>query len=87
MNKVSLSVQVFIGSISFAEAVKINQKEEPSFWNDMITNPYYADTWRYTDLSRGHVRSLVNETAYVDEDTSKEYSDYWFDVGSPNGDV
>jgi hypothetical protein len=30
---------------------------------------------------------MVNETAYVDEDTSRDYADYWFDVGSPNGDV
>ena len=68
MKKISLSVQVFIGSISLSKAVKINQKEEPEFWNSMITDPMYANTWRFSDLSHGHVVNMVNETAY-EEDT------------------
>ena len=69
MNKISLSVQVFIGLISFSEAVKINQRGMPDFWNEMVTDPFFANTWRFTDMSHGHVVSLVNETAYVDQDT------------------
>lgn len=50
----------------------------------MVTDPYYANTWRFTGFSRGHAISMVNETAYVDEDTPR---DYWFDAASDNGDV
>ena len=87
MTKLSTSVQVFLGLVNHSDAVKINSQELPDFWHSMVTSPYYADTWRFTGFSRGHAISMVNETAYVDEDTSRDYADYWFDVGSPNGDV
>jgi len=73
-----------LGLANYSQAISINSKELPDFWHSMVTDPYYANTWRFTGFSRGHAISMVNETAYVDEDTPR---DYWFDAASDNGDV
>ena len=54
----------------------------PSFWHDMVSEKTYADTWGEFGLHNNEM-NIWNETAYKDDAPR----DYWFDAGSPNGDV
>lgn len=54
----------------------------PSFWHDMVSERHYADTWNEFNSHNGEL-GLWNETAYKDDAPT----DYYFDAGSPNGDV
>jgi len=46
---------------------------EPPFWNDFVSDPFFANTWRFSGMA-GHRISMVNETAYLDDAPE----DYYF---------
>jgi len=50
----------------------------PSDWPDMSSDPFFADTWRYSGYPQGHVLSVVNETAY----NADSPDDYYFPTGT-----
>ena len=51
---------------------------EPDFWHDMQTDPFFANTWRFTGFPLGHAISVANETAYLDDSPT----DYYFPTGT-----
>jgi hypothetical protein len=80
MTKINISIQVLLGFVSYSDAVTLNQMDgggEPAFWNDMVTDPFFANTWRFAGMA-GHRVSMVNETAYEDDTPS----DYYFPTGT-----
>jgi hypothetical protein len=39
-------------------------KGEPAFWNDLVTDPFFANTWRFSGMA-GHKVVMTNETDYM----------------------
>ena len=90
MPRLAVSVAVLLG---FADAVTFVKKKyntaepdgynygkfgtEPDFWHDMQTDPFFANTWRFAGMA-GHVISMSNETAYLDDSPA----DYYFPTGT-----
>ena len=73
MTNFGIKIQLLIGALDHAQNAQINAEYLPDYWHDMQTDPFYSNTWRFTGLSHGHSVSMVNETAYVDEDTPFDY--------------
>ena len=81
-----LSIAVFLGLISYSDAIQIRSQNPyetskylPEYYHDMVSDYDYAAT-----LETAYQHSmLINETAYKADSPQ----DYYFDQGSPNGDV
>ena len=52
-------------------------KAMPSFWNDFQSDPFFADTWRFSGNTE-HVVQMTNNTAY----TNDAPADYHFPTGT-----
>ena len=50
----------------------------PSYWHDWKSDPFFANTWRFSGVSNGHVLSVTNDTAY----TADAPTDYHFPTGT-----
>ena len=68
-----LSIAVFLGIISYSEAIKI-MKDMPEYWHEMVSDEFYADTWGQ-GYSHNGALGHMNETAYLADSPL----DYYFD--------
>ena len=94
MPSLNLSKAAFIGCVTAVTIQNLKTKQftgpepdayafgqfgtMPSYWHDWKTDPFFANTWRHTDLSLGHVISIANETAYLADSPD----DYYFPTGT-----
>ena len=90
----NLSVAAFIGCVTAVTIQNLKTKQfkdpepdayafgqfgtMPSYWHDWKTDPFFANTWRHTELSLGHAVAMANETAY----TADSPDDYYFPTGT-----
>ena len=87
MTRITVSVAVLLGCIDAITIQKAEKKEGfqfgqygtlPSYWHDMSSDPFFADTWRFSGYPAGHIVSAVNETAY----NADSPADYYFPTGT-----
>ena len=50
----------------------------PDYWHDWKTDPFFANTWRFSGVTNGHIVSMTNDTAY----TADAPADYHFPTGT-----
>ena len=50
----------------------------PDYWHDWKSDPFFANTWRFSGVTNGHIISMTNDTAY----TADAPSDYHFPTGT-----
>ena len=94
MPSLNLSTAVLIGCVTAVTIKNLKTKQHkesepdaytygqfgtmPDYWHDFKSDPFFANTWRHTDLSMGHVISIANETAYLADSPA----DYYFPTGT-----